>query len=169
MKITNFILSIIFLLMNKSKKIMFGIAVAAVASLNVYVANDVIEQRKATSLLNLENISEAGEYFIEVSSNGGYIGASSWASEWKTYIITYSQYTLNQSSSNYNTSNNFGGSVSGCYGNVNGTAYGNTSYNSNNSLSSNYTVIATDIQQSVCGHGLGFCTGQNLNQFLRGF
>ena len=46
--------------MSKTKKIMFGIAVAAVASLNVYVANDVIEQRKATSLLNLENISEAG-------------------------------------------------------------------------------------------------------------
>ena len=51
--------------MEKSKKIMFGIAVAAVTSLNMYVANDVIEQRKATSLLNLENISDAGEYITE--------------------------------------------------------------------------------------------------------
>ena len=49
---------------------MFGIAVAAVASLNMYVANDVIEQRKATSLLNLENISDATEWDMEGSWRG---------------------------------------------------------------------------------------------------
>ena len=56
--------------MSKTKKIMFGIAVAAVAGLNVYVANDVIEQRKATSLLNLENISDATEWDMEGSWRG---------------------------------------------------------------------------------------------------
>ena len=47
--------------MKKSKKIMFGIAVAAVASLNVKIANNIQDRNNAMSLVNLENITEAQE------------------------------------------------------------------------------------------------------------
>ena len=62
--------------MSKTKKIMFGIAVAAVASLNVYVANDVIEQNNATSLLNLDNIADAGFWGTVKSTLGEYFFTS---------------------------------------------------------------------------------------------
>lgn len=48
----------------KIKRIFLGIAVAAVAGVNVYLANDIRVQRNELSLLNLENIAEALENWI---------------------------------------------------------------------------------------------------------
>lgn len=43
------------------KNIVMGIAVAAIAGVNVYFANNAIEHKKNVSLLTLENIAEAQE------------------------------------------------------------------------------------------------------------
>ena len=45
----------------KIKRLVLGMAIVAVAGVNVYKANDVMEQQNGLSLLTLENIAEAQE------------------------------------------------------------------------------------------------------------
>ena len=47
--------------MKKLKHLVIAISVAIVAGINVYIANNVYEEKKSYSLLNLENIANAGE------------------------------------------------------------------------------------------------------------
>ena len=76
--------------MKKSKKIMFGIAVAAVASLNVKIANNIQERNNAMSLVNLENITEAQETSTSGNESTIYTGVNeSYGSEGAVSCIEY--------------------------------------------------------------------------------
>ena len=89
---------------------MFGIAVAAVASLNVKIANNIQERNNAMSLVNLENITEAQECIsvkVEHMPNSNYLHIETNSCN-KTIIVTeYEQdgsikETYNCDGNNYN-------------------------------------------------------------------
>ncbi len=56
----------------KLRNKILAMAVVAVAGVNVYLANDIQVQKNSLSLLNLENIAEAGDDGGDVQTDGPY-------------------------------------------------------------------------------------------------
>ena len=68
--------------MKKLKHLVISTLVAIVASINVYIANNVYEEKKSYSLLNLENIVEASESsFLSEYFSEGWWSRKDWRCE----------------------------------------------------------------------------------------
>ena len=75
----------------KSKKLILSTVVAFVAGINVYLANDIQTQKNnSLSLLNLENIAEAGDGDDYGDVNTGHGNGYTWSQDGNLIVVVQS-------------------------------------------------------------------------------
>ncbi len=78
----------------KLRNMFLAIAVAAVAGINVYKANDVMDQQNNLSLLTVENIAEAGDAFPIVECGTSSSVEAWWSNGYLCAELKSDSYTL---------------------------------------------------------------------------